>query len=95
MCIRDREYIEVDENQKMDVLCRLLDVHSPEAVIVFARTKRRVDEVTEALSSRGYSAEGIHGDMTQSNRDMVMHKFKLGVSEVLVATDVDVYKRQP
>lgn len=84
----EQEYIEVDENQKMDVLCRLLDVQSPEAAIVFARTKRRVDEVAEALSSRGYSAEGIHGDMTQSNRDMVMHKFKSGVSEILVATDV-------
>lgn len=84
----EQEYIEVNENQKLDVLCRLLDVQSPDAAIVFARTKRRVDEVAEALSSRGYSAEGIHGDMTQNNRDMVMHKFKSGMIEVLVATDV-------
>lgn len=84
----DQEYIEINEAQKMDVLCRLLDVQSPDAAIVFTRTKRRVDEVAEALSSRGYSAEGIHGDMTQNNRDMVMRKFKSGMVEILVATDV-------
>lgn len=84
----DQEYIEVSESQKLDVLCRLLDIHSPDAAIVFSRTKRRVDEIAEALSKRGYSAEGIHGDMSQNGRDMVMRKFKSGMIEVLVATDV-------
>lgn len=84
----DQEYIEVSESQKLDVLCRLLDIQSPDAAIVFSRTKRRVDEISEALSKRGYSAEGIHGDMSQNSRDMVMRKFKSGMIEVLVATDV-------
>lgn len=84
----DQEYIEVSESQKLDVLCRLLDIQSPDAAIVFSRTKRRVDEIAEALSKRGYSAEGIHGDMSQNSRDMVMRKFKSGMIEVLVATDV-------
>ncbi|MCL2336361.1 MAG: DEAD/DEAH box helicase, partial [Firmicutes bacterium] len=83
-----QEYYEVEERKKFDVLCRLLDIQSPERAIIFGRTKRRVDELYEALNKRGYSAEGIHGDMPQSRRDQVMRKFKEGATEVLVATDV-------
>jgi len=84
----EQYYIEVQEKHKFDVLCRLLDIQSPELAIVFSRTKRRVDELYEALKKRGYSAEGIHGDLTQSKRDSVMRNFKEGVTEILVATDV-------
>jgi len=84
----EQYYIEVQEKQKFDVLCRLLDIDSPESAIVFGRTKRRVDELYEALTKRGYSAEGIHGDMTQARRDLVMKHFKEGLTEILVATDV-------
>lgn len=84
----EQSYIEVEERQKFDVLCRLLDIQSPDRAIVFGRTKRRVDELFEALNKRGYSAEGIHGDMPQSRRDQVMRKFKEGITDVLVATDV-------
>ena len=81
-------YFEVNEQQKFDVFCRLLDVHAPEAAIVFGRTKKRVDEMTEALNKRGYSAEGIHGDLTQAKRDSVLRQFREGTIEILVATDV-------
>ncbi len=84
----EQYYYQVHEKEKFDCLCRLLDLHSPEAAIVFARTKRRVDELFEALIKRGYSAEAIHGDLTQSRRDSVMNKFKKGATEILVATDV-------
>ncbi len=84
----EQQYIEVPEKQKFDVLCRLLDIHSPELAIVFGRTKRRVDELTEALSKRGYDVEGIHGDLSQAKRDSVMNRFKEGMVEVLAATDV-------
>jgi len=84
----EQYYIEVHENQKFDILCRILDIHPPEKVIVFGRTKRRVDELYEALNKRGYSAEGIHGDLTQTRRDSVMNSFKKGFTEILVATDV-------
>lgn len=84
----EQNYMEVKEKQKFDVLCLLLDIHAPELAIVFGRTKRRVDELSEALSKRGYSAEGLHGDLTQAKRDSVMRKFKNGTIEVLVATDV-------
>lgn len=84
----DQQYMEVQEKQKFDVLCRLLDIHSPELAIIFGRTKRRVDELSEALLKRGYIAEGIHGDLNQAKRDSVIRKFKESTIEVLVATDV-------
>jgi len=84
----EQHYIEVPEKQKFDVFCRLLDIQSPERAIVFGRTKRRVDELSEALNKRGYSAEGIHGDLTQARRDSVMRHFREGATEILVATDV-------
>ena len=84
----EQYYLEVPEQQKFDVLCRLLDMQVPELAMVFGRTKRRVDELTMALVTRGYSAEGIHGDLTQVRRDAVMHKFRSGTIDVLVATDV-------
>jgi ATP-dependent RNA helicase DeaD len=84
----EQDYIEVSEKMKFDVLCRLFDIQSPDLSIVFGRTKSRVDELSEALKKRGYSAEGIHGDLTQSKRDSVMRQFKEGTIEVLVATDV-------
>lgn len=84
----DQAYIEVSERQKFDALSRLLDMESPELAIVFGRTKRRVDELSEALQKRGYSADGLHGDLSQNQRDTVMRKFRDGSIDVLVATDV-------
>lgn len=84
----EQHYIKVEESQKFDVLCRLLDIQDPELAIVFGRTKRRVDELSEALNRRGYSAEGLHGDLSQPKRDRVMQKFKNGQIEILIATDV-------
>ncbi|MDQ0232493.1 DEAD/DEAH box helicase [Metabacillus malikii] len=81
-------YLETHERKKFDVLTRLLDIQSPELAIVFGRTKRRVDELSEALTLRGYTAEGIHGDLTQAKRMSTLRKFKEGAIEVLVATDV-------
>jgi len=81
-------YLEAQERKKFDILTRLLDIQSPELAIVFGRTKRRVDELSEALTLRGYTAEGIHGDLTQAKRMSTLRKFKEGAIEVLVATDV-------
>lgn len=84
----EQYFLEVQERQKFEVLCRVLDIQSPKLAIVFGRTKKRVDELNEALNRRGYSAEGIHGDLSQAKRDRVMGKFKRGSTEILVATDV-------
>jgi ATP-dependent RNA helicase DeaD len=84
----EQYYYEVQDRQKFDILCRLLDIQSPDLCIVFARTKRRVDEIFEALSKRGYLAEGIHSDLTQAKRNLVMRRFRERSIEILVATDV-------
>lgn len=84
----DQAYVEVPERQKFEALSRLIDMESPELAIVFGRTKRRVDELAEALQKRGYTADGLHGDLSQNQRDAVMRKFRDGSIDVLVATDV-------
>jgi ATP-dependent RNA helicase DeaD len=84
----DQAYIELHEKQKFEALSRLIDMESPDLAIIFGRTKRRVDELSEALQKRGYAAEGLHGDLSQNQRDNVMRKFRDGSIDVLVATDV-------
>lgn len=84
----DQYFIEIPEKFKFDTLNNHVDIYSPDLAIVFARTKRRVDEITEGLQTRGYRAEGIHGDLTQGKRMSVLNKFKHGRIDVLVATDV-------
>lgn len=84
----DQSFIELKESQKFDVLCRLIDTDSPELSIIFGRTKKRVDEMTEGLIQRGYTADGLHGDLTQAKRDQVIRRFKKGTIDILVATDV-------
>jgi ATP-dependent RNA helicase DeaD len=84
----EQYFTKVTEKEKFDVLSRLIDVQSPELAIVFGRTKRRVDELSRALSIRGYLAEGIHGDLSQARRMTVLKKFKEGRIDILIATDV-------
>ncbi|QNO16024.1 DEAD/DEAH box helicase [Alkalicella caledoniensis] len=81
-------YIELNEHQKFDALCRLLDIEGSTSAIIFGRTKRRVDQLADALNKRGYQAEGLHGDLSQAQRDTVMRKFRSNQVELLVATDV-------
>jgi ATP-dependent RNA helicase DeaD len=81
-------YVEIQERMKFDGLCRLLDMEPPELAIIFGRTKRRVAELSEALMKRGYACDGLHGDLSQNQRDTVMRKFRDGSIDVLVATDV-------
>jgi ATP-dependent RNA helicase DeaD len=84
----DQFYFEVKETSKLEILCRVLDVNNLKLSLVFCNTKRKVDEVVGHLQARGYSSDGIHGDMNQGQRDRVMAKFRSGAIETLVATDV-------
>lgn len=81
-------YFEVKDKMKLDLLSRLLDIHNPNLSLVFCNTKRRVDRLVSHLQVRGYLADGLHGDLTQKQRDRVMNKFRKGTIDVLVATDV-------
>lgn len=84
----DQVFMEVPERKKFDTLTNHLDLYSPKLAIVFARTKKRVDEITDGLKVRGFLAEGIHGDLSQAKRMNVLKKFKDEQIEILVATDV-------
>ena len=84
----EEHYTIVKELEKLDTFVDFLDVHRPELAIVFGRTKRRVDELTSALIAKGYQAEGLHGDITQSKRLEVLKKFRNDALQILVATDV-------
>ena len=81
-------YFEVKHKDRFETLCRVLDVDEPTAAIIFCKTKKGVDELVESMQTRGYSVEGMHGDMTQNHRINTLRKFKEGNLEFLVATDV-------
>lgn len=84
----EQRYYEVQGRSKLEVLCRVIDIETPRLAIVFANTKRAVDDATDALVARGYAADRLHGDINQTMRERVMRNFRSGNVEVLVATDV-------
>jgi ATP-dependent RNA helicase DeaD len=84
----EQSYYEVKEKMKTEVLSRLIDMYNPKLSLVFCNTKRKVDELVMQLQARGYSAEGLHGDLRQAQRDRVMEKFRKEIIDILVATDV-------
>ncbi len=81
-------YFVVKSIYKEEAISRLLETYGFKRSIIFCNTKRMVDELSENLKNRGYQAEGLHGDMTQKQRDFVMNRFKTGNLEILIATDV-------
>ena len=84
----EQTYYEVRNRSKVEVMCRLLDLETDPRGIVFCNTKQMVEEACESLALRGYVVDRIHGDITQSNRERVIKKFREGSVEMLVATDV-------
>ncbi len=78
----------VRPEHKAAALARVLDMEDPEAALVFCRTRNEVDELAEALASRGYRALALHGGLTQAERDRVMDRLRGGISDLVVATDV-------
>lgn len=81
-------YCEVPMGRKMDALVRLVEAEQGRLTLIFCNTKRMVDDITAFLTQRGIPAEGLHGDMKQSQRDKVMESFRRGQVPVLAATDV-------
>ncbi len=84
----EQVYYEVDRRFKIDLLTRLIDIHDLKLGIIFCNTKRMVDDLVDHLNAQGYSADRLHGDMSQAMRDRVMNKFRKSGLEFLVATDV-------
>lgn len=81
-------YYQVQRKDKEEVLTRLIDYYHPKRSLIFCNTKRMVDELSEHLKERGYQAEGLHGDLSQGQRDTVMNLFRGGRMDILIATDV-------
>lgn len=77
------------KNQDKDAACvRLLEFYEPKLTLIFCNTKKKVDELAEVLKLHGYQAEGLHGDMSQNQRDVAMNRFRNGSTSILIATDV-------
>lgn len=81
-------YYRVAKKDKVKALCRLLDYYQPARSLIFCNTKRMVDEIAGQLKDKGYEAEGLHGDLSQNQRDTVMNLFRGGRCAILIATDV-------
>ncbi|CAN5535483.1 hypothetical protein BH24GEM3_BH24GEM3_09360 [soil metagenome] len=85
--VRQVAYV-VPRPHKLEALGRILDIEAPTSAIIFCRTRHEVDELTEALAIRGYRPEALHGGFNQAQRDRVMGRFREGVADLLIATDV-------
>jgi ATP-dependent RNA helicase DeaD len=81
-------YLKVAEATKDEAVVRIFESMNTKLGIIFCNTKLKVDEVTSYLQERGYKVEALHGDIKQSQRDVVMRKFRNDKINILVATDV-------
>jgi ATP-dependent RNA helicase DeaD len=83
----EQSYLLVDEQKKFNHLVSIIRSHK-EQTIVFTATKRRADRLASQLKGSNFKASAIHGDLSQKERDAVMHRFRKGADDVLVATDI-------
>ncbi len=84
----DQIYFEVRESDKFEALCRIIDIEEEFYGLVFCRTKKDADKIAHHMIERGYDADALHGDMSQAMREKILNKFKKGIINILVATDV-------
>lgn len=83
-----QSYYHIRSQYKEEVTARLLAYYDIHRALIFCNTKKMVDELTQNLKNRGFLAEGLHGDMSQHQRDVAMNRFRNGNLEILIATDV-------
>jgi ATP-dependent RNA helicase DeaD len=86
--LTEQIYFEVKASDKFEALCRIIDIEDNFYGLVFCRTKKDVDSVLSHLINRGYGAEAIHGDITQSQRERTLNNFRKQKINTLIATDV-------
>ncbi len=84
----EQMYFEVQGREKLNTLTTLLQVERPRLSIIFCNTQAAVDDIADALAERGFSSDRLHGGLTQMQRTRTMARFKQGVFQYLVATDV-------
>lgn len=86
--LTDQMYFELNPYDKLEALCRILDISDDFYGLVFCKTKVECDELSHRLGDRGYDADCIHGDLSQTQREKILLKFKAKKINILVATDV-------
>lgn len=84
----EQRYYVIKDAERDVALIRLIDFHLPEKSLIFCKTKKEVDRLTEELAVRGHPVKGLHGDMEQNQRQRVIGSFRDGETKFLVATDV-------
>lgn len=86
--LTDQIYFEVALSDKFEALCRIIDIEKDFYGLIFCRTKVDVDDIAARLIDRGYEADALHGDISQTQREKILAKFKNRRVNILVATDV-------
>ena len=86
--LTEQIYFEVKSSDKLEALCRIIDMDDAFYGLVFCRTKSDVDTLLSQLTNRGYNAAAIHGDISQMQRERTLNNFKKNKTNVLIATDV-------
>ncbi|MDC3253145.1 DEAD/DEAH box helicase [Crocinitomicaceae bacterium] len=81
-------YFTVSDRDRYSAVKRLIDFNPNIYGLIFCRTRRETAAVAEKLGKEGYSAEPLHGDLSQAQRDNVMRRFRTKAIQILVATDV-------
>ena len=86
--LTEQIYYEVRREHKLEVLSRIIDMEDDLYAMVFCKTRSDVDELTDALTARGYAVDALHGDIAQAQRTRVINNFKARKFRLLIATDV-------
>lgn len=84
----EQSFIRVKNDDKLEVLSRIVDLENSRKTIVFCNTKKTADELYLRMKDKGYRAEPLHGDLTQQKREQVLKEFRNGKIGILIATDV-------
>lgn len=82
------QFVITKTNNKLAAIKRFLDLQPEMRAVMFCRTKWQTQEIADELGQLGYGVEALHGDLSQSQRDAVMKRFKTRSMQMLVATDV-------
>ena len=83
-----QEVVETTDRQKPDTLCQVLEEDNPFLAIIFARTKRRADQLFAKMKQRGFNVQVIHSDIAQNKRERILKSFRDADLQYLIATDV-------
>ncbi|EST08290.1 Helicase, C-terminal [Kalmanozyma brasiliensis GHG001] len=82
-------YVAVEKEEwKLDTLCDLYETVTITQAVIFCNTRRKVDWLTDKLTSREFTVSAMHGDMEQAQREVIMREFRSGSSRVLITTDL-------